>query len=169
MLLHLWLFPGKNSEVGFHFLLQGIFLTQGSNFGLRHYSHILSYLSHQGSPVVVQFRSVQSLSRVWLFATPWTVAYQTPWSMEFSRQEYWSGWPSPSPGDLPEPRDQIQVSCIAGKFFTIWATIYLQNNKKSFHLFRSSLIFSSQRFDTHFVIFVPQCCFLLFLKTMFVF
>ena len=41
------------------------------------------------------------LSRVRLFATPWTVAYQAPQSMEFSRQEYWSGLPFPSPGDLP--------------------------------------------------------------------
>ena len=40
---------------------------------------------------------VKSLSRVRLFATPWTVAYQAPWSMGFSRQEYWSGVPSPSP------------------------------------------------------------------------
>ena len=36
------------------------------------------------------------------FATPWTVAYQAPLSMEFSRQEYWSGLPFPSPGDLPD-------------------------------------------------------------------
>ena len=36
-------------------------------------------------------------------ATPWTVAYQAPQSMEFSRQEYWSGLPFPSPGDLPNP------------------------------------------------------------------
>ena len=40
---------------------------------------------------------VKSLSRVWLFATPWTVALQAPSSMEFSRQEYWSGLPFPSP------------------------------------------------------------------------
>ena len=43
------------------------------------------------------------LSRVRLFATPWTVAYQAPPSMGFSRQEYWSGVPFPSPGDLPDP------------------------------------------------------------------
>ena len=51
---------------------------------------------------------VKSLSRVWLFATPWTVAYQASPSMGFSRQEHWSGLPFPSPGDLPysgiEPR-----------------------------------------------------------------
>ena len=42
-------------------------------------------------------------SRVRLLATPWTVAYQVPPSMGFSRQEYWSGLPFPSPGDLPDP------------------------------------------------------------------
>ena len=46
---------------------------------------------------------VKSLSRVRLFETPWTVAYQAPPSMEFSRQEYWSGQPFPSPRDLPNP------------------------------------------------------------------
>ena len=45
----------------------------------------------------------KSLSRVRLFVTPWTVAYQASQSMEFSRQEYWSGLPFPSPGDLPNP------------------------------------------------------------------
>ena len=44
-----------------------------------------------------------SLSRVRLFATPWTVAYQVPPSMGFSKQECWSGLPFPSPGDLPNP------------------------------------------------------------------
>ena len=46
---------------------------------------------------------VKSLNRVQLFATPWTVAHQAPLSMGFSRQEYWSGLPFPSPGDLPDP------------------------------------------------------------------
>ena len=43
------------------------------------------------------------LSRVRLFATPWTVACQAPLSLGFSKQEYWSGLPFPSPGDLPNP------------------------------------------------------------------
>ena len=43
------------------------------------------------------------LSCVWFFATPWTVARQAPLSMEFPRQEYWSGLPFSSPGDLPDP------------------------------------------------------------------
>ena len=46
---------------------------------------------------------VKLLSRVRLFATPWTIAYQAPLSMGFSGQEYWSGLPFPSPGDLPNP------------------------------------------------------------------
>ena len=58
-----------------------------------------------GSPLsgFLKWREVKSLSRVWLFATPWTVAHQAPPSMGFSRQEYWSGLPFPSPGDLPDP------------------------------------------------------------------
>ena len=46
---------------------------------------------------------MKSLSHVRFFATPWTVAHQAPPTMGFSRQEYWSGWPFPSPGDLPDP------------------------------------------------------------------
>ena len=46
---------------------------------------------------------VKSLSHVQLFLTQWTVAYQASPSIGFSRQEYWSGLPFPSPGDLPDP------------------------------------------------------------------
>ena len=46
---------------------------------------------------------VKLLSHVHLFVTPWTVAYQAPMSTGFSRQEYWSGLPFPSPGNLPDP------------------------------------------------------------------
>ena len=46
-------------------------------------------------------KKVKSFSPVRLFVTPWTVAYQAPPSMEFSKQEYWSGLPFPFPGDLP--------------------------------------------------------------------
>ena len=59
---------------------------------------------------------VKSLSRVRLFATPWTVAYQASPSMEFSRKEYQDGLPFPSPEDLP---NQTWVSHIAGRHFTI--------------------------------------------------
>ena len=52
---------------------------------------------------VCTYVKVKSLSQVQLFATPWTVAYQASQSMEFPRQEYWSGLPFPSAGDLPDP------------------------------------------------------------------
>ena len=98
---------------------------------------------------------VKSLSHVWLFVTPWTVAHQAPLPVEFSRQEYWSGFSFPSP--LPHcmwilyhlshkgspwilervayqfsrgssrPRNQPGVFCIAGRFFTSWATREVQS------------------------------------------
>ena len=49
------------------------------------------------------YKTCWSLSHVRLFAMPWIVALQAPLPMEFSRQEYWSGLPFPSPGDLPNP------------------------------------------------------------------
>ena len=55
---------------------------------------------------------------VQLFATPWTAACQAPLSMEFSRQEYWSGLPFPSPGDLLNPRIKPIPPPLADGFFT---------------------------------------------------
>ena len=55
------------------------------------------------------------------FATPCTVAHQTPLSMEFSRQEYWSGLPFPTPGDHPDTGIEHVSSAslaLAGRFFT---------------------------------------------------
>ena len=101
--------PDKNNKVGCHALLQKIFLTQGSNLRL------LSFMS----PALAGGFFITSTTWEALFltcggggfvaklcptlATPWTVACQAPVSMEFSRQDYWSGWPFPSPGDLPKP------------------------------------------------------------------
>ena len=62
--------------------------------------------------------SAQSLSRVQLFATPWTVAFQAPLSMGFPRQEYWSGLPFLSPGDLPNPGIKPVSPALASGFFT---------------------------------------------------
>ena len=67
------------------------------NLGPRHCMQTLYRLSHYSSVWV------KSFTCVWLFAIPWTVAYQASQSMGFSRQEYWSGLPFPSPGDLPDP------------------------------------------------------------------
>ena len=62
---------------------------------------------------------LQWLSCVWLFATPKTIAHQAPLSMGFPRQEYWSGLPCPSPGDLPNPGIRPSSPAFAGRFFTI--------------------------------------------------
>ena len=73
--------------------------------------------------------NVKALSCIQLFTTPWTVAYQASPSMGFSRQEYWSGLPFPSPGDLSDPG--IEPLPTQGlnpdlphcrQSFTIWAT-----------------------------------------------
>ena len=55
------------------------------------------------------------------FATPWAVALQAPLSVGFPRQEYWSGLPFPSPGDLPEPGIELVSPALSGRFSTCWA------------------------------------------------
>ena len=68
------------------------------------------------------------LSHVRLFATPWTVACQAPLSMGFPRQEYWSGLPFPSPGDLPDPGIKpisLASPALVGRFFTTAPPGYL--------------------------------------------
>ena len=72
-------------------------------------------------------------SRVRLFVTLWTIAYQAPLSTRFSRQEYWSGLLFPSPGDLPDPEMEptsLVSPALAGRFFTINITWEAQNKAK---------------------------------------
>ena len=61
---------------------------------------------------------MKSLSRVRLFAAPWTVAHQTPLPVGFPRQEYWSGVPLPTPGDLPNPGIKPVSPALTCWFFT---------------------------------------------------
>ena len=61
------------------------------------------------------------------FATPWIVARQVPLSMGFSRQEYWTGLPFPSPGDLPDPGIEPESPTMAGSFFPGRVTGEAQN------------------------------------------
>ena len=64
---------------------------------------------------------VDMLRCVRLFVTLWAVAHQAPLSMGFSRQEYWSGWPYPPPGDLPDPGIKpmfLSSPALASIFFT---------------------------------------------------
>ena len=74
-------------------------------------------------PVLVLRMCVLSCS--WFFANPWAVAHQTPLSIAFPRQEYWSGVLFPTPGDLPDPRIKLKFlesPALAGEFFTTSAT-----------------------------------------------
>ena len=64
-------------------------------------------------------------SHVQLFATPWTVAQQSPLSVGFPRQEYWKGLPCPPPGDLPNPGIKpasLMSPALASRFFTTSTT-----------------------------------------------
>ena len=81
--------------------------------------------SVQGSPPEShsRFSCLPSVNRSVVsdsFETPWTVEHQAPLPMKFPRQEYWGGLLFPSPGESSRPRDQTQVSCIAGGIFTRW-------------------------------------------------
>ena len=112
-----------------HFLLQGIFPSQGSNPGCIHCRQTLYHPSHQGSSVV-SFLSVLILSVSLLChlldlscaPTPCDpVDCSPPGSLSkgFPRQEYWSGWPRPSPGDLPDPgAEPVSLHLLAGGLFT---------------------------------------------------
>ena len=84
-----------------------------------------SFPSASACPDVICRVCAQWLSRVRLSVTPWTVALQAPLSMEFSRQEYWSGQPFPSPGALPDPGIEpasLISPASAGRLFTPSAT-----------------------------------------------
>ena len=101
-----------------------------------------------------------SLSRFRVFATPWTVACQTPLSMEFSRQEYWNGLSFPSLGDLPNTGIEPTSPALAGRFFTtespgkpnhslVLSKDYFQNvNVTSFIFSPQSKLFHHQKLLT---------------------
>ena len=93
-----WDSPGQNTGMGRFSLLQGVFPTQGLNPGLPHCRWILYQLSHKGSPMLVSHSCLTLYD-----PSLWTIVPQAPLSMEFSRQEYWSGQPFLSPGDLRNP------------------------------------------------------------------
>ena len=90
--------PDKNTGVGCPDLLPGIELASLTSPALAG-----GYFTTSTTWEALKVK-VKLLSRVQLFAAPWTVAHQAPLSMGFSRQEYWSGLSFPSPGDLPYPR-----------------------------------------------------------------
>ena len=111
---HPWDSPGKNTRVGCHFLLRCMkvkserkvaqlcltlsnpmdYSLPGSSVHGIFQARVLEWVAIAFSYMILS--SVQSLSRIRLFATPWTAAYQAPLSMGYSRQESWSGLPLPS-------------------------------------------------------------------------
>ena len=119
-------FLGKNTGVSSHFLLQGVFPTQGSNLYLLHWQEGSLPLSHQGSHSLVYsyhyLRAISRFSHVQLFATLWTVAGLAPLSKGFSRPEYQSGLPCPHPGDLPDQGAEPVSLALAGGLFTTGTT-----------------------------------------------
>ena len=114
---------------------------------------VFKMASQNGRPgtsllTVPQTQQVQNLSLVPRHSvvsnsvTHWTAARQAPLSTGFFRQEYWSGLPFLSPGDLPRPRYRTCVSCvfcIADRFFTCWAT---SSPSTSSNLINSTSFFS---------------------------
>ena len=80
--------------------VHGIFQARVLEWGAIAFSAMLSYLTLKAT---LHETSMKLLSCIQLFATPWTVGILHPPSMGFSRQEYWSGLPFPSPGDLSKP------------------------------------------------------------------
>ena len=95
--------PGKPSPSSAHSKKFAFFCHISENPRKRIIYHRSLTLSWTPSFLQDKWSEVKLLSRVRLLATPWTVAYQAPPSMGFSRQEYWSGLPFPSPRDLPNP------------------------------------------------------------------
>ena len=116
----------------------GIFPTQGSNLCLLRLLHRQADslpLSHWGSPLtensalqmgcVCVCMPAKSLHSCLSLVTPWAIACQAPLSMGFSRQEYWSGLPCPTAGDLPHPGIELtslMSPALACGFFTTSAT-----------------------------------------------
>ena len=124
--------PGKpkNTGVGSLSLLQRIFATQNqtgvSSVAVR---FLTSWDTREALNFVVSVICyacmLSHFSHVWLFATPWTVAYQAPLSMGFSKQGYWSRLPYPSPWDLLYPGIEswsLKSPALASGFFTTNAT-----------------------------------------------
>ena len=89
--------------------------------------HVLASTCRCDPSILVLVPLLSCFSHVWLFATPWTVTHQAPLSIEFSRQEYWSGLPCPSLGVLPDPGMKprsLSSPALAGRVFCFcfWPT-----------------------------------------------
>ena len=98
---------------------------EGSNPGLPHCRQILHQLSHQGSPGILEwvsypFSSRSSWPRNWTRVSCTAGRFFTSWATR-EAQEYWSGYPIPSPADLPDPRIELGSPALQADSFTYWA------------------------------------------------
>ena len=133
--------------MGCHSLLQVIFPTRGLNLGLLPCRQNLYPLSHQGIiPSLFQYRGPMDRCACSVMAgsvTPWTVARQAPLSMEFSRQEYWSGLLFPSPQSfLTQGFLSLTSPALAGGFFTTSTTWEAQHRRWTCFIMILALVFS---------------------------
>ena len=113
----------RNTGVGYHFLLQGVFPTQELNPCLL-LGRWIPYTEPPGKPYITMC-VLSRFSHIQLFATIRTEGCQAPLSMRFSRQEDWSGFPCPTPGDLSNPRIKpvcLMSPALAGGYFTTGTT-----------------------------------------------
>ena len=111
----LWDFPGKSTGAGWRFLLQGIFPTQGSNAHLLLGRWTLYHWATEGALFITWSEVAQSCLTL---CDP--LRLLCPW--DFSRQEYWSGLPFPSPGDLPDPGIEPGSPALQAEAFTVWVS-----------------------------------------------
>ena len=104
--------------------------------------------------------TLSCFSCVWLFATLWIVARQAPLSMGFSRQDYCSGLPFPSPGDLPNPGIEptsLLSPALAGGFFTTgatWEALFIAKWHCIVHVHPSIYLFTLSSLSVHLFIFI---------------
>ena len=107
---HIW----RGKRINLHFYLQKFWL-------LNRKKHVQYTLCTHACLCVCVVCVLSGFSHVWLFVNPWTIALQAPLSMGFSRQENWSGFLCPPPGDLPDPGIEstpLMSPAMAGRFFT---------------------------------------------------
>ena len=109
------------------------------------FKFFLSYLKNHSACML------SCCGRVWLSVILWAVAHQAPLSMEFSRQEYWSGLPCPPPGDLPDPGIKpvsLMSPALAAGFFTNSATWEAPKNGPSSQITGKKQAYSISRRDS---------------------
>ena len=119
-----WGSPGKNTGVGCHLLLQCMKV------------------------------KVKSLSRVWLFMTPWTAAHQAPPSMGFSRQEHWSGVPLPSPvlgaKSANYSKGLYRISAVCNNILKMWkSSLGIRKELLTQTCFTKTLLLGQSHFRYH--------------------